>query len=73
MKTQKLRTPQEIKAEWLRKGLTQNNWARNHGFNLATVSQVMSGKNTGSRGTGHKIAVMLGLKDGEIIAANDHE
>jgi gp16 family phage-associated protein len=73
MKTQKLRTPQEIKAEWLRKGLTQNNWARNHGFNLATVSQVMSGKNMGSRGTGHKIAVMLGLKDGEIIAANDHE
>jgi len=53
MKTQKLRTPQEIRAEWLRKGLTQNGWARKHGFNLATVSQVLNGLNTGSRGSGH--------------------
>lgn len=67
MKTQKLRTPQEIRAEWLRKGLTQNGWARKHGFNLATVSQVLNGLNTGSRGSGHRIAVMLGLKDGEIL------
>lgn len=67
MKSQNQRTPQEIRAEWLRKGITQNSWARKHGFNLATVSQVMNGKNTGSRGTGHKIAVLLGIKDGEIV------
>lgn len=73
MKAQKLRTPQEIRAEWFRKGLTQNDWARKHGFNLATVSQVMNGKNTGSRGSGHRIAVTLGLKDGEIVEADSDE
>lgn len=73
MKAQKLRTPQEIRAEWLRKGLTQNDWARRHGFNLTTVSQVMNGKNTGSRGTGHRVAVMLGIKDGEIVEEGSHE
>lgn len=73
MKPRKLRTPQEIQAEWLRKGLGQNDWARQHGFNPATVSQVLSGKNTGSRGMGHRIAVMLGLKDGEIVEGHSDE
>lgn len=72
MKAQKLRTPQEIRAEWLRKGLGQNDWARRHGFKPATVCQVMNGKNSGARGTGHKIAVMLGIKDGVIIEDIDH-
>jgi len=72
MKTQKLRSAQEIKAEWLRKGLTQNGWARRNGFSLGTVSQVMNGKNAASRGAGHRIAVILGLKDGEITE-NCHE
>lgn len=73
MKTQKLRTPQEIKAEWLRKGLGQNDWARRHGFSPATVSQVLNGTNKASRGDGHKIAVMLGIKDGEIVENGSHE
>lgn len=66
MRTHHIRTPQEVRAEWLRKGLGQNDWARKHGFNPATVSQVLNGHNSGARGVGHKIAVMLGLKDGEI-------
>lgn len=68
MKPQKLRTPQEIRAEWLRKGMGQNDWARTHGFTPATVSQVLNGRNSGARGVGHKIAVMLGIKDGEIVS-----
>lgn len=67
MRTRKIRTPQEIRAEWLRKGLGQNDWARKHGFNPATVSQVLNGRNSGARGEGHKIAVTLGLKEGEIV------
>lgn len=67
MRTRKPRTPQEVQAEWLRKGIGQNEWARKHGFSPVTVSHVLNGKNNGSRGQGHKIAVMLGLKDGEII------
>ncbi|HCZ14350.1 MAG TPA: DNA-binding protein [Candidatus Accumulibacter sp.] len=70
MRTQKLRTPQEVRAEWLRKGMGQNNWARKHGFNPVTVSQVLNGINKGSRGEGHKVAVLLGIKDGEIVDGN---
>lgn len=72
MKTQKLRTPQEIRAEWLRKGLGQNDWARKHGVNPVTVSQVLNGINKGSRGEGHRVAVMLGMKDGEIVEGGNH-
>lgn len=73
MGTHNLRTPQEIRAEWLRKGLGQNEWARKHGFNPVTVSQVLNGKNNGSRGQGHKIAIALGIKDGEIVEDGGHE
>ena len=73
MEPRTIRTAQQIKAEWLRKGLGQNDWARKHGFHPATVSQVLNGKNIGSRGVGHKIAVMLGLKDGEIVEDSGRE
>lgn len=73
MKTQKLRTVQEIRAEWLRKGLTQNDWAKKHGFVPSAVSQVLNGQNSGRKGVGHKIAVLLGIKDGEIIEDSNHD
>lgn len=66
MKTRTTRTPQEVRAEFLRKGISIASWARKMGLSPATVSQVMTGKNDASRGQGHKIAVMLGLKDGVI-------
>jgi len=72
MKTQKLRTPQDIRQEWFRKGITQGQWARENGFACSAVSQVMNGQNSCRKGTGHKIAVTLGIKDGEIIE-NGHE
>ncbi len=72
MKAHKTLTPQEIRAAWLRKGMTQNEWARKHGFNYASVSQVLNGKNGATRGTGHRIAVLLGLKDGEIVEDGIH-
>ena len=73
MKTQKPRTPQEIRNEWSRKGITQNSWARKHGFECASVSQVLNGVNKASRGQGHKIAVTLGIKNGEIVDGDGHE
>jgi len=66
MKPQTTRTAQEIREEWLYQGMGQNEWARMHGFNPATVSQVLSGKNTGARGVGHKVAVALGIKNGVV-------
>lgn len=66
MKTQKTRTAQQIREDWLRKGVCQNEWARRNGFSTASVSHVLNGRNAARRGVGHKIAVMLGMKDGEI-------
>ena len=62
----KLKTPQDIKNEWRYAGITMSDWARKHGFCKATVSQVLNGRNTASRGVGHRIAVQLGIKDGVI-------
>jgi gp16 family phage-associated protein len=62
MKTQKLRTPQDIREEWFRKGITQGQWSREHGFAGSAVSQVLAGKNRCRKGTGHRIAIALGLK-----------
>lgn len=69
MKTQILRSPQEVRADFLRKGISMSSWAREQGFNKATVCQVLKGQNSGARGVGHKIAVLLGIKDGEIADA----
>jgi len=67
MKKPKIRTPQDVRNEFIRKGVSMASWARAHGFDKATVSQVLSGENAATRGKGHKIAVLLGIKDGEIV------
>jgi len=67
MKTRTLKTPQDVKEEFLRTGTSSASWARAHGFDPATVNQVINGRNAGTRGVGHKIAVTLGLKDGVIL------
>lgn len=67
MKKQTIRTPQDVRNEFMRKGISFSSWARANGFDKATVSQVLSGCNAATRGQGHKIAVLLGIKDGEII------
>jgi len=66
MEKRTIRTPQEVRNEFIYKGVSMASWARANGFNKATLSQVLSGCNTATRGQGHKIAVLLGIKDGEI-------
>jgi len=73
MKAHEPRTGQEVRAAWLRKGITLQSWADAHGFNRMSVIHVLSGRNKGSRGVGHKIAVMLGMKDGEILAGGSDD
>ncbi|HRD34599.1 MAG TPA: DNA-binding protein [Rhodocyclaceae bacterium] len=73
MKARKLRTPQEVRADWLRRGLTLSAWAKAHGYTKISVSNVLSGRNGGSRGLGHEIAVKLGIKDGVIVEGEGHE
>lgn len=61
------RTPEEVKSDFLRKGLSVSAWAREHGFCRATVHAVLSGRLAGHIGQSHKVAVLLGIKDGEIV------
>jgi gp16 family phage-associated protein len=58
-----MKTVQEVR-EFLRaEGMTIAAWARKHGYRAIQVYRVLDGHNLGTYGTGHEIAVKLGLKD----------
>lgn len=59
-----LRTAQEVKKDFERRGITINQWARENGFWPAQVHQLLTGKSKGRYGAAHRIAVRLGMKDG---------
>lgn len=63
-----MKTAIEVKEEFRRRGITVAGWAREHGFSRVAVMRVLSGKARGYWGDAHRIAVMLGVKDGEITA-----
>jgi gp16 family phage-associated protein len=67
-KTPKLRTAQQVRAEFERKGLSIAGWARKHGVSRQVVYEVLAGRKKCKRGQSHKVAVLLGLKHGEIVA-----
>ena len=66
---QKPKTVEQVKAQFRAKGLTVNQWAKDHGFPPTAVYQVLNGFSKGNYGQSHVIAVALGLKAGEPIAA----
>lgn len=61
-----MKTPEEVRAEFRAKGVTVTSWASQNGFKTGAVHQVLSGKFKCWYGNAHKIAVLLGIKDGEI-------
>ncbi|WP_434147963.1 DNA-binding protein [Methylocaldum gracile subsp. desertum] len=61
-----VKTPKEVKEEFIRKGLSVSEWAKAHGFNRGLVHAVLRGERSCLRGDSHKIAVLLGIKDGVI-------
>lgn len=63
----RLKTPQEVRAEFERVGRSYADFAREHKVNASLLAAVASGKRKCLRGQSHKIAVLLGLKDGEIV------
>jgi len=65
MKTRTTRTPQQVRADFRRKGISIGSWADANGFSRATVNQVLTGRNAASIGVGHRVAVLLRLKDAE--------
>lgn len=71
MEQNKLKTREEVLADFARKGISIRGWAKKHGVAHTAVAGVLSGRFTGRIGESHKAAVMLGLKNGEIIDAAD--
>ncbi|MBS4015404.1 MAG: DNA-binding protein [Candidatus Latescibacteria bacterium] len=61
-----MKTAEQVKDEFRRKGVTISGWAKKHGFRPAAVQLVIDGKAKCYYGNAHKIAVLLGMKDGEI-------
>ena len=61
-----IKTTEQVKREFKRKGLTFSKWARDRGFSAKTVYAVLNGVNKGNYGQAHEIAVELGIKDGSI-------
>lgn len=51
-------------------GLSLRGWAIHNRFNPSLVRSVVEGDVSCRFGQSHKIAVLLGLKDGEIIDTN---
>lgn len=61
------RNAEQVRAEFSRKGVSISAWALANGFNSNLVFEVLSGRKKGARGQSHKIAVALGMKEGEIV------
>lgn len=62
----KLRTPEEARA-WLDyQGITVAQWAREHGVHDSLVREVLAGRKKCLRGMSHNIAVLLGMKRGQL-------
>ncbi len=61
-----LRTADDVRAEFQRKGVSISSWAIANGFSTNLVFEVLAGRKKCIRGQAHNIAVKLGLKAGEI-------
>lgn len=61
-----LKTPDDVKREFRRAGISIREWARTNGFDHQAVYGVLNGRFRGERGNAHRIAVALGMKDGWI-------
>jgi len=60
------KTIQQVKEEFSRKGISLSSWAKENGVSKNLVYQVLKGKRQCRFGQSHKIAVLLGIKEGAI-------
>ena len=67
MNHETIRTPEDIRKEFERKGISISSWAQANGYSTNLVFEVLAGRKKGIRGQSHKIAVQLGMKQGEIV------
>jgi len=62
-----LKTPAQARAEFDRRGQSISAWARQHKVGRSLVYEILAGRKKCKRGASHKVAVLLGLKLGEIV------
>jgi len=67
------RSGPDVRAEFLRRGLSISAWARSHGYSAQLVYQVLAGRRGCVRGQCHEIAVRLGMKEGIIGSSAEIE
>lgn len=68
-----LRTGEQVRDEFHRRGLSISEWARSRGYSAQLVYQVLAGRKRCLRGQSHAIAVTLGLKEGVVGSLADIE
>ena len=61
-----LRRCREVKERFAFKGVCMTDWARQRGFAIQTVYDVVNGRLEGKRGGAYRVAVALGLTEGVI-------
>lgn len=57
-----LKTFQEARSDFRRRGITIATWAKENGFEIKLVYAVLAGERKCYRGESHRIAVALGIK-----------
>lgn len=67
MKTQFKRNPQDVREDMANQGLSISRWAASNGVSGNLAAAVLRGERKCVRGECHKIAVLLGIKDGVIL------
>ena len=73
MEQKQLRTREQVVADFERKGISVSSWARKNSIPRSIVYAVLNGTRKTRIGLGHKAAVLLGIKDGEIVEDEGHD
>lgn len=61
-------TPEQARDKLDRAGISIAEFCRTHSLNKNLVSDLLNGRKKGRRGESHRAAVLLGIKQGEILA-----
>lgn len=59
-----IKSREQVRKQFNRVGLSVAQWSRTHGVSQSLTYQVLRGDKKGVRGEAHRIAVLLGIKDG---------
>ena len=72
-KKEYLRRCEECRQRFAFYGVSVAEWARRNGFSVQTVYDVLNGKNMGTKGEAHRVAVTLKIKPGALVESKNME